>query len=70
MATPRHPEPRTSTAIATLGKRVLAYAVLIGVALLALKLVAGIVIGLVTTVLTIVAVIALIVAAIWAARRL
>jgi hypothetical protein len=70
MATPRLPEPSTSSAIATLGKRLLSYVVLIGVALLALKLVAGIVIGLFTTVLTIVAVIALVIAAIWAARRL
>jgi hypothetical protein len=70
MATPRLPEPSTSSAIATLGKRLLSYVVLIGVALLALKLVAGIVIGLVTTVATIIAVIALIIAAIWAARRL
>lgn len=70
MATPRLPEPRTSSAIVTVGKRMLAYVVLIGVALLALKLVAGIVIGLVTTVLTIVAVVAVVVAAIWAARRL
>jgi hypothetical protein len=64
------PQPRTSSAIATLGKRVLAYVVLIGVALLALKLVGGIVIGLVTTVLTLVAVVALAIAAIWAFRRL
>jgi hypothetical protein len=64
------PQPRTSSAVATLGKRVLAYVVLIGVALLALKLVAGIVIGLVTTILTIVAVVACAIAAIWAFRRL
>lgn len=57
-------------ALGTLGRRAVAYLVLIAVAILAVKIVGGIVIGLITTVLTVAVVIALIAAAIWAFRRL
>jgi hypothetical protein len=54
----------------TLGKRAVAYLVLIAVALIALKIIGGVVIGLVTTLLTVAVVVALIFAAVWAFRRL
>ncbi|HEX8102830.1 MAG TPA: hypothetical protein VF533_09470 [Solirubrobacteraceae bacterium] len=64
------PQPSTSGTLAALGRRVVAGLVLVAVALLALKIIAGFVIGLVTTVLTLAAVIGLVVVAIWAYRRL
>jgi hypothetical protein len=65
--TPAH---RPGSAVSTLGKRVLAWVIIAAVAVLALKLVAGVVIGLVTAVFTIVLVVAAIAAVIWAWRRL
>jgi uncharacterized membrane protein YphA (DoxX/SURF4 family) len=56
--------------LATLGKRAVAYLVLIAVAIVALKVVGAIVIGLFTTVITVALLVALAVAAIWAGRRL
>ncbi len=56
--------------LGALGKRLVAYVVLLAVALLALKLVAGVVIGLVTTAVTMLMLVALGVGAIWAYRRL
>jgi len=70
MGSPPLPEPRSSSALAVLGRRFVAAIVLLGVGLLAVKFLAGIVIGLVTTVLTVAAVIALVVAGIWAYRKL
>jgi hypothetical protein len=63
-------EQRSDGAIATIGRKVLAWVVLIGAGLLVVKIVGGIVLGLVYTVLTVVAVIAAVVAVIWAAKRL
>lgn len=54
----------------TLGKRAVAYLVLIAVALVALKVIAGVVIGLATTLVTLAVVLALVAGAIWAFRRL
>ncbi|MDP9383837.1 MAG: hypothetical protein M3P50_01130 [Actinomycetota bacterium] len=70
MGSPRLPQPRTSSALAVLGKRFIAALVLLAVGLLAVKFLAGIVIGLITTVLTVVAVVALVIAGLWAYRRL
>ena len=56
--------------LGTLGRRLVAYVVLIAVALLALKLVAGVFIGLVTTVVTLLMLVALTIGAVWAYRRL
>lgn len=56
--------------LGALGKRLVAYVVLLAVALLALKLLAGVVIGLVTTAVTMLMLVALGVGAIWAYRRL
>jgi hypothetical protein len=64
------PAQRPGSAVSTLGKRVLAWVIIAAVAVLALKLVAGVVIGLVTAVFTIVLVVAAIAAVIWAWRRL
>jgi len=70
MSTPPLPQPRSSSALAVLGKRFVLALAVVAVGLLALKFVVGLVIGLLTTVLTIVAVVALVVAGVWAARRL
>jgi len=64
------PQPRTSSALAVLGRRFVAALALLAVGLLVLKFAVGLVIGLVTTVLTVVALVALVVAGIWAYRRL
>ncbi len=53
-----------------LGRRLVAYVVLIALALLALKLLAGVVIGLVSTVVTMLMVVGLVLGALWAYRRL
>lgn len=60
----------TAGTVGTLGRRAVAYLVLIAVAVLAVKVVGSIVIGLIVTVLTVAVVIALIAGAIWAFRRL
>ena len=64
------PQPRTSSAIAVLGRRFVAALVLLAIGLLVLKFAVGFVIGLVTTVLTVVAVVALVIAGLWAYRKL
>ena len=64
------PAQRGSSAVGTLGKRVVAWLVLAVAAIIALKLVIGAVMGFVVFVLTIVAVVACIVAVVWALRRL
>jgi hypothetical protein len=63
-----HPE-RTTT-IGTVARRAAAWGVLALVALVALKLVAGVVIGLVQFVFSAAILLALVVAVIWAIRRL
>jgi len=62
-------KPQAGT-LETLGKRAVAYLVLIAVALVALKVIGGIVIGLATTLVTVAVILALIAGAVWAARRL
>jgi hypothetical protein len=64
------PAQRSSSAVGTLGKKVVAWLVVAAVAVLALKLVIGAVMGFVTFVLTIVLVVGVIAAAIWAFRHL
>ncbi|HWT24101.1 MAG TPA: hypothetical protein VN213_11400 [Solirubrobacteraceae bacterium] len=65
--TPAH---RSGSAVSTFGKRALAWIIVAAVAVLALKVLAGVVIGLVTAVFTTVLVLAAVVAVIWAWRRL
>ncbi len=62
-------KPQAGT-LETLGKRAVAYLVLIAVALVALKVIGGIVIGLATTLVTVAVILALIAGAVWAVRRL
>ena len=62
-------KPQAGT-LETLGKRAVAYLVLIAVALVALKVIGGIVIGLATALVTVAVILALIAGAVWAARRL
>ena len=64
------PEPRTSSALAVLGKRIVAALLLVAVAIVALKLLVGFVVGLLTTVVMLVAIVALAVGAVWAYKRL
>ena len=64
------PAQRGSSAVGTLGKRVVAWLVIAAVAVIALKLVIGAVMGFVTFLLTIVLVVAGIAAVVWALRRL
>ena len=64
------PAQRGSSAVGTLGKRVVAWLVVAAVAVIALKLIIGAVMGFVTFLLTIVAVVACIAAVVWALRRL
>jgi hypothetical protein len=64
------PAPRQGSAVSTLGKRVVAWVVVVAAAVLALKLVAGAVIGLVTAVFTIALAVAVIAGLIWAFRHL
>lgn len=59
-----------SSTVSGLGKRALAWVVLIAVALIALKLVAGLVIGLVQAVVTVVLLAALALGVVWAVRHL
>lgn len=65
-----HVEKPAPGTLGTLGRRAVASLVLIAVALLAIKVMAGVVIGLVTTLVTIAMVLALVAGAIWAVRRL
>jgi hypothetical protein len=55
---------------ASLGKRALAWIVVIAAALLALKLIAGAVIGLITLIFTVVVIVAIAMAVMWALRHL
>jgi hypothetical protein len=55
---------------ASLGKRALAWIVVIAAALLALKLIAGAVIGLITLIFTVAVIVALGMAVMWALRHL
>jgi hypothetical protein len=55
---------------ASLGKRALAWIVVIAAALLALKLIAGAVMGLITLIFTVVVVVAIAMAVMWALRHL
>jgi hypothetical protein len=61
---------RTMENTAPLGKRVIAWIVVIVAALLALKLIAGAVIGLVALILTIALIVAAVMAVMWALRHL
>jgi hypothetical protein len=65
-----YPAQRSSSAVGTLGKKVIAWLVVAAVAVIALKLVIGAVIGFVTFLLTIVLVVGVVAAAIWAFRHL
>jgi len=62
-------KPQAGT-LETLGKRAVAYLVLIAVALVALKVIGGVVIGLATALVTVAVILALIAGAVWAVRRL
>jgi maltodextrin utilization protein YvdJ len=64
------PAQRSSSAVGTLGKKVVAWLVVAAAAIIALKLVIGAVIGFVTFGLTIVLVVAVIGAVLWALRHL
>jgi hypothetical protein len=64
------PAPRQGSAVSTIGKRVLAWVVIAAVAVLALKLLAGVVVGLVTFVFTMALVVAVVFGVIWALRHL
>jgi hypothetical protein len=64
------PAQRSSSAVSTLGKKVVAWLVVAAAAVLALKLVIGAVMGFVTFVLTLVLVVGVIAAVIWAFRHL
>ena len=55
---------------ASLGKRAIAWLVVIAAALLALKLIAGAVIGLVTLIFTVVLIVGVVMALMWALRHL
>jgi hypothetical protein len=64
------PAQRGSSAVGTLGKKVVAWLVVAAVAVIALKLIIGAVMGFVTFVLTIVLIIGVIMAVVWALRHL
>jgi hypothetical protein len=64
------PAQRGSSAVGTLGKKVVAWLVVAAVAVIALKLIIGAVMGFITFVLTIVLVVGVVMAAIWAFRHL
>jgi hypothetical protein len=64
------PAQRGSSALSTLGRRVVAWLVLAVAAIIALKLIIGAVMGFVVFVLTIVAIVAAGIAVVWALRRL
>jgi hypothetical protein len=58
------------SALGALGKRAVAWLVLIAAVVVALKVIAGVVIGLVTTVLMVALVVAVVVGGLWALRHL
>ena len=64
------PAERSSSAVGTLGKKVVAWLVVAAAAVIALKLIIGAVLGFVTFVLTIVLVIGVVMGVIWALRHL
>jgi len=64
------PAQRSSSAVGTLGKRVVAWLVVAAAAIIALKLIIGAVMGFVTFLLTIVLVAGVIMAVVWALRHL
>jgi hypothetical protein len=64
------PAQRSSSAVGTLGKKVVAWLVVAAAAIIALKLIIGAVIGFVTFLLTIALVVAVIGGVIWAFRHL
>ena len=63
-----HSEPSAS-AFGTLARRVVAWIVLLAIAVIALKIVFGIVVGVVMAIFWVAVVAALVVAAVWALRR-
>jgi hypothetical protein len=64
------PAQRGSSAVSTLGKRVVAWLVVAAAVIIALKLVIGAVVGFITFALTIVAIVAVGIAVVWALRHL
>jgi hypothetical protein len=64
------PAQRPSSAVGTLGKKVVAWLVVAAAAIIALKLIIGAVMGFVTFVLTIVLVVGVVMGVIWALRHL
>jgi hypothetical protein len=64
------PAQRSSSAVGTLGKRVVAWLVVAAAVIIALKLIIGAVMGFVTFLLTIVLVAGVIMAVVWALRHL
>ncbi|MGI8778587.1 MAG: hypothetical protein ACR2L8_00190 [Solirubrobacteraceae bacterium] len=61
---------QNTSVLGTFGKRAVAWIVIVGAAILALKLIVGAVLGFVTMLLTIALVVAAVAAVIWALRRL
>jgi hypothetical protein len=64
-----HTEPSGPSAFGTLARRVVAWIVLLAIAVIALKIVFGIVAGIVMAIFWAAVVAALVVAAVWALRR-
>jgi hypothetical protein len=64
------PAQRPSSAVGTLGKKVIAWLVVAAAAIIALKLIIGAVMGFVTFILTIVLVVGVVMGVIWALRHL
>jgi hypothetical protein len=64
------PAQRGTSAVGTLGRKVVAWLVVAAAAIIALKLIIGAVMGFVTFVLTIVLIIGVIMAVVWALRHL
>lgn len=64
------PAQRPSSAVGTLGKKVVAWLIVAAAAIIALKLIIGAVMGFVTFALTIVLVVGVVMGVIWAFRHL
>jgi hypothetical protein len=64
-----HMEQRSNGTVATIGRKLVVWVVLVGAALLALKLMVGILVGFVQAVFTVALVIVAVVAVFWAWRR-
>ena len=64
------PAQRSSSAVGTLGKRVVAWLVIAAAVIIALKLIIGAVLGFVTMIFTLVLIAAAIMAVVWALRHL